>query len=131
MLEVLKKKQLKDTVVVVTRYFGGIKLGTGGLIRAYGKAVSEAIDHVGIIERKLMKIIRTAFDYSFLGKIENELRSSIYKLKDIYYTDHVEVETYVEEGQVQSFKDWMTDLTNGKCVIKEGELVYLEEKVKN
>ena len=93
MLEVLKKKQLKDTVVVVTRYFGGIKLGAGGLIRAYGKAVSEAIDHVGIIERKLMKIIRTTFDYSFLGKIENELRSSVYKLKDIYYTDHVEVET--------------------------------------
>jgi len=131
MLEVLKKKQLKDTVVVVTRYFGGIKLGAGGLIRAYGKAVSEAIDHVGIVERKLMQIIRTTFDYSFLGKIENELRSSVYKLKDIYYTDHVEVETYVEEGQVQSFKDWMTDLTNGKCVIKEGDLVYLEEKVKN
>jgi hypothetical protein len=43
----------------------------------------------------------------------------------------VEVETYVEEGQVQSFKDWMTDLTNGKCVIKEGDLVYLEEKVQN
>jgi uncharacterized YigZ family protein len=129
MLEVLKKRQLKDTVAVVTRYFGGIKLGAGGLIRAYGKAVSEGINHTGVVERKLMRILKTKIDYTWLGKVENELRSSVYKLKDIYYTDHVEVETYVAEDQVQSFKDWMTDLTDGKCVIKEGDLVYLEEKI--
>ncbi|MDP4171543.1 MAG: YigZ family protein, partial [Bacillota bacterium] len=55
MLEVLKKRKLKDTVVVVTRYFGGIKLGAGGLIRAYGKSVSEGINEVGIVERTLTR----------------------------------------------------------------------------
>ena len=57
MLEVLKKRDLKDTVVVVTRYFGGIKLGAGGLIRAYGKSTSEGINAVGVVERKLMTVM--------------------------------------------------------------------------
>ncbi|MER2141095.1 MAG: YigZ family protein, partial [Priestia megaterium] len=53
MLEVLKKRGLKDTVVVVTRYFGGIKLGAGGLVRAYGKSVSEALNELGTVKRTL------------------------------------------------------------------------------
>ena len=73
-LEVLKKKGLKDTVVVVTRYFGGIKLGAGGLIRAYGKATSEGVEATGVVLRKLMKVVSTKIDYTWLAKIENELR---------------------------------------------------------
>ena len=113
-LEVLKKKHLKDTVVVVTRYFGGIKLGAGGLIRAYGKSTSEGIDATGIVERKLMKVMSTVIDYTWLGKIENELRSSVYGIKDIHYLDNVEIETYVEDGEVQNFVDWMVELTSGQ-----------------
>ena len=81
MLEVLKKRDLKDTVVVVTRYFGGIKLGAGGLIRAYGKSTSEGINAVGVVERKLMTVMHTKIDYTWLGKIENELRSSVLSIK--------------------------------------------------
>jgi len=88
MLEVLKKRGLKDTVVVVTRYFGGIKLGAGGLIRAYGKCTSEGINHVGVVERKLMRIMQTEIDYTLLGKIENELRNSKYAIKDIHYLEN-------------------------------------------
>lgn len=128
-LEVLKKKQLKNTVVVITRYFGGIKLGAGGLIRAYGKATSEGIDATGIVERKLMTVVHTKVDYTWLGKLENELRSSIYNIKEIHYMDLVEIETYVEEGQTQIFANWMTELTNGQSVISEGEKLYLEEVV--
>lgn len=130
MLEVLKKKQLKDTVVVVTRYFGGIKLGAGGLIRAYGKATSEGINTTGIVERKLMRIVSTKIDYNWLGKIENELRSSAYTIKDIHYLENVEVETYVEESDTQNFTKWMTVLTNGQAEITKGEAVYLEKEVK-
>ncbi|WP_337020026.1 YigZ family protein, partial [Oceanobacillus massiliensis] len=54
-LEVLKKQHLKDTAVVVTRYFGGIKLGAGGLIRAYGSTTSHAINETGVVERQLMQ----------------------------------------------------------------------------
>ena len=119
-LEVLKKKHLKDTVVVVTRYFGGIKLGAGGLIRAYGKSTSEGINATGIVERKLMKVMSTIIDYTWLGKIENELRSSVYGIKDIHYLDNVEIETYVEDGEVQNFVDWMVELTSGQGEITAG-----------
>ncbi|GIN39748.1 YigZ family protein [Heyndrickxia oleronia] len=126
MLEVLKKRDLKDTVVVVTRYFGGIKLGAGGLIRAYGKSTSEGINATGIVERKRMTIITTKIDYTWLGKIENELRSSIYQIKDIHYLDHVEIETYVEEDDHETFINWITELTNGQATITVGESLYLE-----
>ncbi|WP_064497974.1 YigZ family protein [Bacillus safensis] len=129
MLEVLKKRKLKDTVVVVTRYFGGIKLGAGGLIRAYGKSVSEAINHVGMVERCLMRTMHTTIDYTWLGKVENELRASSFQLKEIHYAEDVIFETYVEETQTEQFVEWMTELTNGKSVTKEGELIYLEKDI--
>ena len=116
MLEVLKKRDLKDTVVVVTRYFGGIKLGAGGLIRAYGKSTSEGINAVGVVERRLMTVMHAKIDYTWLGKIENELRSSVYQLKDILYSDLVEIETYVDDQQTDVFSDWITDLTNGQVI---------------
>lgn len=126
-LEVLKKRELKDTVVVVTRYFGGIKLGTGGLIRAYGKSTTEGINATGVVERKLVNIIHTKIDYNWLGKVENELRSSVYQLKEIHYLENVEVETYVEEDQTNDFIEWMTELTNGQALITTGKTLYLEK----
>ncbi|MFD2679281.1 YigZ family protein [Bacillus seohaeanensis] len=129
MLEVLKKRDLKDTVVVVTRYFGGIKLGAGGLIRAYGKATSEGLNATGVVERKLMRIIKTKIDYTWLGKVENEVRSSHYQLKEIHYLDAVEVEVYVEEAAKEKFVDWMTELTNGQGEISEGDVEYLETDI--
>lgn len=129
-LEVLKKRHLKDTVVVVTRYFGGIKLGAGGLIRAYGKATSEGINATGIVERKLMTIMHTKVDYTWLGKLENELRSSIYTVKEIHYLEHVEIEVFVEESSTEVFTEWMVDLTNGQSEVSVGDSLYLEEDVK-
>ncbi|MEW4289682.1 YigZ family protein [Rossellomorea marisflavi] len=126
MLEVLKKRDLKDTVVVVTRYFGGIKLGAGGLIRAYGKSTSEGLNATGVVERKLMRIMKTKIDYTWLGKVENEIRSSHYQLKEIHYLDAVEVEVYVEEAAKDDFTSWMTELTNGQGEITESEVEYLE-----
>ena len=127
-LEVLKKKGLKDTVVVITRYYGGIKLGAGGLIRAYGKSTSEGLLATGIVERKLMRVMHTTFDYTLLGKLENELRNSTtYTLKDIHYLADVEMEVYVAEGQKQQYVEWMIELTNGKSNTVEGEEIYLEE----
>ena len=129
MLEVLKKKKLKDTVVVVTRYFGGIKLGAGGLIRAYGKATSEALAEIGIVERRLMRVIHTTIDYTLLGKVENELRSSPYQIKEIHYLDKVEIETYVEEEKQDEFRIWMVDLTNGQGQTRSGVPIYLETSI--
>ncbi|WP_331837633.1 YigZ family protein [Bacillus paralicheniformis] len=131
MLEVLKKRNLKDTCAVVTRYFGGIKLGAGGLMRAYGKSVSEGLNHVGVVERKLMRVMHTTVNYTWLGKLENELRESPYQIKDIHYADDVEFETYVKESEKQAFTKWITELTNGKSENREGIQVYLEEAFNN
>ncbi|WP_309089004.1 YigZ family protein [Domibacillus sp.] len=128
-LEVIKKRELKDTAIVVTRYFGGIKLGAGGLIRAYGKAASEGLNAAGIVERRLMKVMTASIDYTWLGKIENELRASIYELKEIRYAEGVEVDVFVEEGQADAFCGWITELTNGQAVFKEGDVLYMEKDV--
>ncbi len=125
-LEVLKKRKLKDTVVVITRYFGGIKLGAGGLIRAYGKSTSEGLNATGIVERKLMKVVHIKVDYTWLGKLENELRASVYEIKEIHYLDAVKFEVFVEEAQVETFTEWMVEMTNGQGKISIGETLYQE-----
>lgn len=129
MLEVLKKKGLKDTVAVVTRYFGGIKLGAGGLVRAYSRAVSEGLNAAGIVERRLMRVMQVTIDYSWLGKVENELRSSGYMVKSVRYLDRVTIEIFVEETNKTSFAAWIEDLTNGRSAICEGEQMYLEVEI--
>ncbi len=126
MLEVLKKQGLKDTVVVVTRYFGGIKLGGGGLIRAYGSATTEGIVATGTVERKLHQLMKVTIDYTWLGKLENEARQSVYPLKEITYADDVALFMYVPTAEVKSFTDWMTELTNGQAGIMSVSSEFLE-----
>ncbi len=129
-LEVLKKRDLKDTVVVITRYFGGIKLGAGGLIRAYGKATSEGINATGMVERKLVQIMHTNVEYTLLGKLENELRSSsLFLLKNIHYLEAVTFDVYVEEDKIESYQAWITEMTNGKAETTSGDRLYLEQDV--
>lgn len=126
MLEVLKKQGLKDTVIVVTRYFGGIKLGGGGLIRAYGKATTEGIDAAKVVERKLHFLMRISIDYTWLGKVENEVRNSNYPLKEIKYADLVEVFVHTLAEDVTNFSDWVNNVTNGQAKIDTVEKVFLE-----
>jgi uncharacterized YigZ family protein len=128
-LEVLLKKGLRDTVVVVTRYFGGIKLGAGGLIRAYGKAAAEGLEAAGIVKRSLMRSMTAGFDYTWLGKVENELAAAPYILKETGYTDRVEMHVLVPVGEEDAFASWMAGLTNGQAQIKEGGIGYVEAEV--
>jgi len=129
MLEVLKKRQLKDTVAVVTRYFGGIKLGAGGLIRAYGKSVSEGLNHIGVVERQLQQIVHITVDYTLLGKMENELRNSVYPIKEMNYMEKVEIKMYVPINEKETFKEWIIDLSNAQSEIVFGEEEYLEKTI--
>ncbi len=129
MLEVLKKQGLKDTVVVVTRYYGGIKLGSGGLIRAYGKSVSAALSAVGIVERKLHHLMKTSIDYVWLGKLENEIRQSAYPLDHLEYTEGVDLYIYVPVEQEQAFKEWINELTNGQGRVSIQKSEFLEFEV--
>lgn len=126
MLEVLKKQGLKDTVVVVTRYYGGIKLGSGGLIRAYGRATSEGITATGVVERKLHDLMKITIDYTWLGKVENEIRQSEYPLKEITYTEGVSLFLYVPVAQKDNFIEWMTELTSAQSQISSVDKEFLE-----
>ncbi|MFG6147980.1 YigZ family protein [Halobacillus sp. B23F22_1] len=129
MLEVLKKMKIKDTAVVVTRYFGGIKLGSGGLIRAYSSATSEAIRATGVVKRELMQEVIVHIEYTLLGKLENELRNSIYHIKKVHYLENVEIEVYVVKNQVKEFESWITNLTSGQAAITHGSQEYMESPV--
>lgn len=129
MLEVLKKQGLKDAVVVITRYFGGIKLGGGGLIRAYGKTTTEAIAASGVVERRLHYLMKVTIDYNWLGKVENEVRNSDYPLKDIQYTDGVSLLIYVPRDKKEDFTGWINEMTNGQAAIESLESEFLEFKI--
>lgn len=129
MLEVLKKRDLRDTVVVVTRYFGGIKLGGGGLIRAYGSSVSEALNAVGVVERIEHTVVSINVDYTWLGKLENELRASVHPIDQIHYLDQVQIDVLVKTADVPDFLDWMTNMTNGQAELSSGSTRYLERDI--
>ncbi|WP_067727085.1 YigZ family protein [Oceanobacillus damuensis] len=125
-LEVLKKQNLKDTAVVVTRYFGGIKLGAGGLIRAYGSTTSQAIKTTGVVKRQLMQGFSITVDYGLLGKLENVLRNSEHILETINYLENVEFIVFVEDEEANAFKDWIIDLTNDQAEMNTVPSKYVE-----
>lgn len=75
MLEVLRRRELTDVVAVVTRYFGGIKLGAGGLVRAYSSAVSEALDEAALVDRMLLSQATVAVPHADAGRIDHLLRA--------------------------------------------------------
>ncbi|WP_018922017.1 YigZ family protein [Salsuginibacillus kocurii] len=129
MLEVLKKRKLKDTAVVVTRYFGGIKLGAGGLIRAYGSSTSEGLNHIGVVERQLMDIFTVTVDYTWIGKVENELRESSFDLMDIRYEEQATFFIYVPVAQNEEFHNWITNMTSAQAKIAAEEQTYIEVDV--
>lgn len=131
MLEVLKKQNLKDTAIVVTRYFGGIKLGAGGLIRAYGNTTSQAIRTTGIVKRIRMQGFSVTVDYSLLGKLENVIRGSEYLIETINYLEDVEFIVYTEMDKQQTFQEWMVDLTNDQAIIKKTDQKYIELEVES
>ncbi|MBC1716336.1 YigZ family protein [Listeria welshimeri] len=129
MLEVLKKKKLKNIAVVVTRYFGGTKLGAGGLVRAYGSAVSETIQTIGIVECTLATIIKCSFAYSLVGKIENALEKKNYQINDKEFTDKVVFHVFVDNDDIPHFRKWITEMANGQLELTESTQKYREKDV--
>lgn len=113
MLEVLRRRELTDTLAVVTRYFGGVMLGAGGLIRAYGGAVSEALDMIGVVERVPLSVVQIEADYEEAGRVENAIRARELNLVDVAYDADVTFELVMPPDEVDAFKTWLQELTNG------------------
>ena len=126
-LEVIKNKGLKNVVVVVTRYFGGIMLGAGGLVRAYTDGAVAGIEAAGEIVKVLHREVFVDVDYTWYGKLENELHGRGTRTGGTEFTDRVIVRCLPEIPETESFIAWMTDLTQGQAIITEGESLYFIE----
>ncbi|MCB5955794.1 YigZ family protein [Enterococcus sp. CWB-B31] len=126
MLEVLKKRELINVAAVVTRYFGGTKLGTGGLIRTYSHAVSQAIDEIGVVEGKLQQELRLTIAYSQLGKLQKFLEGSDCTTKETLFSETITLICLVDEEKTKQFLSEVTDVLNGQFSFIEGECSYHE-----
>lgn len=127
-LEVIKKEDLRDVAVVVTRYFGGIKLGAGGLVRAYTKGAKIGLEAAKIIEKVMFQEVRVRIDYNQLGRVQNEIMNMNYIIKDTIYADNVEIVVYSRLEDVEKLVSRMTDITSATAECILGEEFYLSVK---
>ncbi|MCK9268360.1 MAG: YigZ family protein [Alkaliphilus sp.] len=131
-LEVIKRENLKNVAIVVTRYFGGIKLGTGGLVRAYTRGAKIALQAAKIITKKLHKLIVATVDYTISGKVQNEILQNGYLIKETKYDDAVHFYVYVEVVFLDRFKNQITEWTSGRCSLNfvgEEYLIEIDGKI--
>lgn len=127
-LEVIKKEGLCNVVVVATRYFGGIKLGAGGLVRAYTKTAKIGLEAGQIVEKMPFVEVSVGLDYTLLGKAQNELANRDYHVKDIEYTDSVNIIINCDQDRIEDLKALFTELTSGQAEIEEKGEFYLSVK---
>ncbi|MDR0690932.1 MAG: YigZ family protein [Streptococcaceae bacterium] len=126
-LEVLKNKQLINVCAVVTRYFGGVKLGIGRLIRAYTQSVAETLQKIGIVKKVLQQEIRLKIDYALNGKLQSFFTlHPEYTVKESFFMEQIEVIVFVAKEAVISFQEEVTNLLNGKVDFALGEFTYNE-----
>ncbi len=127
-LETIKKNDLTNAAVVVTRYFGGIKLGAGGLIRAYSHTASLGLNAAKIIRMTPFQRIALTLEYNFLAQVENFLRKKNIAVESSDYTDVVTLNILILPAQVDDFLTELTDLTAANFLheLKEEILLPLE-----
>ena len=119
MLEVLKNKRLFKTVAVVTRYFGGIKLGTGGLTRAYGGAVLDCINVAKISKMCESKVIRISLNYDGYSRLLKAVNNENISVLNTQFDNIINVEIAVKEDFFSSFNKNLLDIFNGKIDMTE------------
>ncbi len=123
-LECLKKEGLSDVVVVITRYFGGILLGTGGLVHAYSKTAKLGIEAALPTDMVLCCEIFVNCDYTLLGKVQSEICEYGFPCGDTLYTDAVKISVFVPLSETENFIKNIIDKTNGRARIETGETGY-------
>lgn len=126
MLETLHRNELTNTVAVVSRHFGGVLLGAGGLVRAYGGAVSATLEHVGLAERRPVRLVSATVDYGWAGKLENHLRAAEHRITDVHYGDNVRFDLHVPDTEVDAFEEWLAEATAGVAAVERGTLTHVD-----
>ena len=121
-LEIIRKKDLSNVLIVVIRYFGGILLGASGLARAYGKAAAAGIIDAEIIIKKQCFVAFVNADYHTYGKIQNFINTYKLQVRDTRYTDKVQIELLIEYDKKDLFEKDLNDITSGTAeVLFEGK----------
>jgi len=128
-LTVLQRNQLHNVIAVVTRYFGGIKLGAGGLIRAYSNATSTAIEAVGVVKRVRQRALTLTVDYANYDRLSHYLTEEKITTLDTAYTDAVAVTIAVDLDKVDATQQAITDLLSNRLTVAPGDIDYHEVPV--
>ena len=124
MLDVLLGKKLSNAAVVVTRYFGGTLLGTGGLVRAYSKSTQVGLENSVVFEKCCGKQVSISTDYNGIGKLQYIAATMELHTLDTEYTDKVVVKLLVPEDKLDEMDKKVTEATSGKAKIEIEDTVY-------
>lgn len=127
MLDVLLNEGIHNVCVVVTRYFGGVLLGTGGLVRAYQAAVKEGLKNSTVITKQYGKKIKIVTDYNGIGKIQYLVATGGYTMLSTDYTDVVTAYVLVTPSEQDGFIKKVTEATSGRAEISEEEELWFAD----
>lgn len=129
-LEVLKKNDLRNVAVVVTRYFGGILLGAGGLTRAYSKGAAIAVRAGGIVEKVVGNVMKFTMPYDLHGKIQYLCGTKEWYIENTEYSDTVTIELYVQKEYIEEVLSEMKEASAGKIeyVVEDDEYYFKQDK---
>ena len=128
-LDAIRKAGLVDVIVVVTRYFGGTLLGTGGLVHTYGASASKGLEASEIIMREQCNVLSVRLDYNMAGKLQHKKAADGLMLEDTVYAENVELIICSPIGETERLMAQIIDLTNGKaeCAVKDKK--YVNRKI--
>jgi uncharacterized YigZ family protein len=129
MLEVLTRRELTGTVAVVSRYFGGVKLGAGGLVRAYGQAVADTIDRVGMVERRPVVTMTVVADHALAGRLSRDLHASPYTPTVSRYGRQAEIDVLVPEEELAAFDAWVASAGGGRMETRRGPAGHVDAPI--
>ena len=124
MMQVLQREQVYNVVCVVTRYFGGILLGAGGLVRAYTKGAKIALDAAGKSMKRVWTVLYLPCPYSFYDRVKLLIAEYGGVIRDTQFAAEVELEVLVAQGQTQGFLEKLTDMTSGTVEAMETSQEY-------
>lgn len=127
-LDAIRKRQIVDVIVVVTRYFGGTLLGTGGLVHTYGASAKMGLIKSRVVDRMLCDILSVTVSYSLLGKMQHEIMSRGYILEDTLYEDNVTFVLSVPVQDTERVTKELVNLTNAGCEIVKTDKKYVDIK---
>lgn len=124
-LEVMKRMEIHNAVVVVTRYFGGTLLGASGLIRAYSKSAALGLEAAEVVTKKQCTNLNIVLEYTLFGKLQNMLMSNNYIIKSVSYGQDVELTVITDEGTEEELIKEITEVTNDRAITDVGEKEYI------